>query len=175
MKLKAIFTINSNLMKNKAVLLISMLIIVFNGVSQNDKNKIKKTNTMANTIVKTNEEWKKLLSPEQYNVLREKGTEMPFSGKYYLHKEKGLYGCSACGEVLFKSDTKFDAGCGWPSFSDVLDSSKVNYIKDKTHGMLRTEITCARCNGHLGHVFEDGPAPNGLRYCINSVSIEFKK
>jgi len=162
-------------MKNKAVLLISMLIIVFNGVSQNDKNKIKKTNTMANTIVKTNEEWKKLLSPEQYNVLREKGTEMPFSGKYYLHKEKGLYGCSACGEVLFKSDTKFDAGCGWPSFSDVLDSSKVNYIKDKTHGMLRTEITCARCNGHLGHVFEDGPAPTGLRYCINSVSIEFKK
>jgi len=130
---------------------------------------------MANTIVKTNEEWKKLLSPEQYNVLREKGTEMPFSGKYYLHKEKGLYGCSACGEVLFKSDTKFDAGCGWPSFSDVLDSSKVNYIKDKTHGMLRTEITCARCNGHLGHVFEDGPAPTGLRYCINSVSIEFKK
>ena len=175
MKLKAIFTINSNLMKNKAVLLISMLIIVFNGVSQNDKNKIKKTNTMANTIVKTNEEWKKLLSPEQYNVLREKGTEMPFSGKYYLHKEKCLYGCSACGEVLFKSDTKFDAGCGWPSFSDVLDSSKVNYIKDKTHGMLRTEITCARCNGHLGHVFEDGPAPTGLRYCINSVSIEFKK
>ncbi len=175
MKLKAIFTINSNLMKNKPVLLISMLIIVFNGVSQNDKNKIKKTNTMANTIVKTNEEWKKLLSPEQYNVLREKGTEMPFSGKYYLHKEKGLYGCSACGEVLFKSDTKFDAGCGWPSFSDVLDSSKVNYIKDKTHGMLRTEITCARCNGHLGHVFEDGPAPTGLRYCINSVSIEFKK
>ena len=162
-------------MKNKAVLLISMLIIVFNGVSQNDKNKIKKTNTMANTIVKTNEEWKKLLSPEQYNVLREKGTEMPFSGKYYLHKEKGLYGCSACGEVLFKSDTKFDAGCGWPSFSDELDSSKVNYIKDKTHGMLRTEITCARCNGHLGHVFEDGPAPTGLRYCINSVSIEFKK
>ena len=162
-------------MKNKAVLLISMLIIVFNGVSQNDKNKIKKTNTMANTIVKTNEEWKKLLSPDQYNVLREKGTEMPFSGKYYLHKEKGLYGCSACGEVLFKSDTKFDAGCGWPSFSDVLDSSKVNYIKDKTHGMLRTEITCARCNGHLGHVFEDGPAPTGLRYCINSVSIEFKK
>jgi len=162
-------------MKNKAVLLISMLIIVFNGVSKNDKNKIKKTNTMANTIVKTNEEWKKLLSPEQYNVLREKGTEMPFSGKYYLHKEKGLYGCSACGEVLFKSDTKFDAGCGWPSFSDVLDSSKVNYIKDKTHGMLRTEITCARCNGHLGHVFEDGPAPTGLRYCINSVSIEFKK
>lgn len=175
MRLKAIFTINSNPMKNKAVLLISMLIIVFNGVSQNDKNKIKKTNTMANTIVKTNEEWKKLLSPEQYNVLREKGTEMPFSGKYYLHKEKGLYGCSACGEVLFKSDTKFDAGCGWPSFSDVLDSSKVNYIKDKTHGMLRTEITCARCNGHLGHVFEDGPAPTGLRYCINSVSIEFKK
>jgi peptide-methionine (R)-S-oxide reductase len=104
-----------------------------------------------------------------------KGTEMPFSGKYYLSKEKGVYVCAACGNELFKSDTKFDAGCGWPSFSDVIDSSKVVYTRDTSHGMIRTEITCAKCGGHLGHVFDDGPGPNGLRYCINSVSIELKK
>lgn len=128
-----------------------------------------------NKVVKTDEEWKKSLSPEQYEVLRQKGTEMPYSGKYYLSKEKGIYVCAACGAELFKSDAKFDADCGWPSFSDVVDSSKVVYTKDNTHGMTRTEITCARCGGHLGHVFDDGPAPTGLRYCINSVSIELKK
>ena len=100
---------------------------------------------------------------------------MPYSGKYYLHTENGMYVCAGCGSELFKSDTKFDAGCGWPSFSDVVDSTKVVYTKDKTHGMVRTEITCAKCGGHLGHVFDDGHAPTGLRYCINSVSIEFKK
>ena len=136
---------------------------------------IKQKTTMSDKIEKTDEEWKKVLSPEQYNVLREKGTERPFSGKYYLHKEKGIYVCAACGTELFRSDTKFDAGCGWPSFSDVVDSSKVNYIKDKSLGMVRTEITCAKCGGHLGHVFDDGPAPTGLRYCINSLSIDFKK
>lgn len=130
---------------------------------------------MNEEIKKTDEEWKKILNPEQYHVLREKGTELPFSGKYYLHKEKGTYVCAACEAELFTSDSKFDSGCGWPSFFEVLDSSKVNYIKDTSHGMIRTEITCAKCGGHLGHVFEDGPAPTGLRYCINSVSIEFKK
>jgi peptide-methionine (R)-S-oxide reductase len=126
-------------------------------------------------VIKSEDEWKKVLSPEQYEVLREKGTEMPYSGKYYLHKEKGTYVCAGCGAELFKSDTKFDAGCGWPSFSDVIDSSKVVYTKDRSHGMIRTEITCAKCGGHLGHVFDDGPAPTGQRYCINSVSIDFKK
>ncbi len=145
----------------------------------NDSNNtpIKSTSTMneKDKATKTEEDWKKILSPEQFNVLREKGTELPYSGKYYLHKEKGIYVCAACDTELFKSDTKFDAGCGWPSFSDVVDSSKVVYTKDKSLGMVRTEITCANCGGHLGHVFDDGPAPTGLRYCINSVSIEFKK
>ena len=162
-------------MKNLAYLLILLLFTACKGESQNNQTKTKPNNTMSNKVVKTDEEWKKVLSPEQFNVLREKGTEMPFTGKYYLHKEKGIYICAACGEELFRSDKKFDAGCGWPSFSDVLDSSKVVYTKDKTAGMMRTEITCAKCGGHLGHVFDDGPAPTGLRYCINSVSIGFKK
>ena len=126
-------------------------------------------------ITKSEEEWKKDLSPEQYHILREKGTERPFTGKYYLHKEKGVYVCAACGNELFKSDTKFDAGCGWPSFSDVIDRNKVIFTRDTSHGMIRTEITCARCGGHLGHVFDDGPEPTGLRYCINSASIDFEK
>lgn len=125
-------------------------------------------------ITKTEEEWKKQLNPEQYHILREKGTERPFTGKYYLHKEKGVYVCAACGNELFKSDTKFDAGCGWPSFSDVIDKNKVVFNRDTSHAMIRIEITCAKCGGHLGHVFDDGPQPTGLRYCINSASIEFE-
>lgn len=162
-------------MKNIIYLSIAFSIIACNGNGQNQQTNPKPINDMSDPIKKTEDEWKKLLNPEQYNILREKGTEMPFSGKYYLHKEKGVYVCAACGNELFKSDTKFDAGCGWPSFSDVIDSSKVVYTKDKTLGMIRTEITCAKCGGHLGHVFDDGPAPKGLRYCINSISIEFKK
>ncbi len=126
-------------------------------------------------ITKTEADWKKELRPEQYHILREKGTERPFTGKYYMHKEKGVYVCAACGNELFKSDTKFDAGCGWPSFSDVIDPKKVVFTRDTTHGMIRTEITCAKCGGHLGHVFDDGPQPTGQRYCINSASIEFEK
>lgn len=132
------------------------------------------TNRVAK-IEKSEEEWKKILSPEQYHVLREKGTERPFTGKYYLHNEKGIYYCAACGEELFTSDTKFDAGCGWPSFFEAIDSSKITYTRDTSHGMIRTEITCSKCGGHLGHVFDDGPNPTGLRYCVNSASIEFKK
>jgi len=128
-----------------------------------------------NKVVKTEEEWKKTLSPEQYHVIREKGTEAPFSGKFYLHTEKGVYVCAACGAELFTSETKFDAGCGWPSFFEAIDSSKIVYTRDTSHGMIRTEITCAKCGGHLGHVFDDGPKPTGLRYCVNSLSIDFKK
>jgi peptide-methionine (R)-S-oxide reductase len=145
------------------------------GNGQENHQKPKSTMKAENKVEKTDEEWKNLLDPEQYRVLREKGTEYPFSGKYYKHKEKGIYVCAACGVELFRSDDKFDSGCGWPSFSEVVDSSKVNYIKDKSLGMIRTEITCASCGGHLGHVFDDGPAPTGLRYCINSVSLGFKE
>ena len=162
-------------MKNISYILILLAFTACKSKSQNDQMNTTPQNDMSDKVVKTDEEWKKVLSPEQYHVLREKGTEMPYSGKYYLHKEKGIYVCAACGEELFRSDKKFDAGCGWPSFSDVLDSSKVVYTKDKTAGMVRTEITCAKCGGHLGHVFDDGPTPTGLRYCINSVSIGFKK
>ena len=126
-------------------------------------------------INKTDEEWRKQLTPEQYNVLREKGTERPFTGKYWNLKEDGTYTCAACGAELFKSETKFDSGCGWPSFYDAPDKSKLRFHDDNSYGMRRIEVTCARCGGHLGHVFPDGPEPTGQRYCINSASLNFKK
>jgi peptide-methionine (R)-S-oxide reductase len=163
-------------MKNILLLLITFNFMSCSSNSQNENSTTNKPkSTMSEKVEKTEEEWKKVLSPQQYEVLRQKGTEAPFSGKYYLNKEKGVYVCAACGAELFRSDAKFDSGCGWPSFSDVVDSSKVVYTKDMSHGMVRTEITCAKCGSHLGHVFDDGPAPTGLRYCINSVSIDFKK
>lgn len=125
-------------------------------------------------VVKTDEQWKKELSPEQYYILRQKGTERPNTGVLLNHKEDGLYTCAACGNELFKSDQKFDSHCGWPSFDDQIEGA-INTIKDTTHGMIRTEITCAKCDGHLGHIFDDGPTETGMRYCVNSVSIGFKK
>lgn len=128
-----------------------------------------------NTIEKSDEEWKKVLTPEQYHILRKKGTEKPFSGNLYYNKERGVYTCAACGQELFSSDTKFESGSGWPSFYDVVSSDRVRLKEDKSNFMNRIEIVCSRCGGHLGHVFEDGPAPTGKRYCINSVSLNFKK
>jgi peptide-methionine (R)-S-oxide reductase len=125
------------------------------------------------TVTRTDEEWKKILTPEQYRVLRQKGTERAFTGKYESTKTKGVYKCAACGAVLFTSDAKFDSGCGWPSFFTPLAKDAVIETVDDSFGMKRTEITCASCGGHLGHVFDDAPnQPTGLRYCINSVSIE---
>jgi peptide-methionine (R)-S-oxide reductase len=118
--------------------------------------------------------WKENLSEESYRILREKGTEPPFSGKYNLHFENGYYLCKACENPLFKSGQKFDSGCGWPSFDDAIKGSVKN-ILDKSHGMIRTEIVCNNCGGHLGHVFNDGPTETGQRYCVNSLSIDFKK
>ena len=125
-------------------------------------------------IKKTDDEWKEQLSEEQYGVLRNKGTERPHSGKYNLHFENGTYTCAGCHQPLFESNSKFDAHCGWPSFDDSINGT-VEYVLDKSHGMVRTEIVCSNCGGHLGHVFSDGPTETGTRFCVNSLSIDFKK
>jgi peptide-methionine (R)-S-oxide reductase len=127
------------------------------------------------TVVKTEAEWKASLDPMAYNVLREKGTERAFTGKYHDNHKHGMYYCAACGLPLFSSDTKFESGTGWPSFYAPIDKTHVTEITDDTYGMSRTEVTCHRCGGHLGHVFDDGPRPTGLRYCMNSVSLDFKE
>lgn len=124
-------------------------------------------------VHKTDTEWRAELTPEQYRILRERGTEPPFSGKYVHAKEDGIYRCAACGQPLFSSETKFESGSGWPSFWDVLESGRVELHRDFSHGMVRTEVTCNRCGGHLGHLFDDGPREKtGLRYCINSGALE---
>ena len=130
---------------------------------------------MEENLPKTEEEWKKILSTDAYQVLRKKGTERAFTGKYHDNKEKGVYICAGCGQELFSSDTKFDSGTGWPSFFEPISSQNVGTETDKSFFMTRTEVHCSRCGGHLGHVFSDGPKPTGLRYCINSVSLGFKK
>jgi peptide-methionine (R)-S-oxide reductase len=126
-------------------------------------------------VTKTEEEWQKSLTPEEYRVLRQKGTERAFTGAYWNSHEAARYRCAGCGAELFDSDTKFDSGCGWPSFTAPMDQNVVSEELDTSHGMVRTEVMCARCGGHLGHVFPDGPAPTGLRYCINSVSLKQEK
>jgi len=132
------------------------------------------TNTnMSNNIEKTEQQWANELNPEKYQILRKCSTEPPFTGKYVNHKEDGFYYCAGCGTKLFSSDSKYDSGSGWPSFYAKADSANIIEIIDKTHGMIRTEIKCANCGGHLGHLFNDGPKPTGMRYCVNSASLEF--
>jgi len=130
---------------------------------------------LTNKISKTDDEWKKELTSEQYHVCRNKDTERPFTGIYWDCKDEGIYKCSCCGLELFGSETKFDSGTGWPSFSQALNNDNIEFLKDVSYGMLRTEVNCKKCGAHLGHVFDDGPTPTNLRYCINSISLQLDK
>lgn len=147
---------------------------------QDSVTNINNNNTMNDStknekVVKSDEEWKSILTPDQYNVLREKGTESPGTGKLLYNNEKGVYVCAGCGNELFTSDMKFDSHCGWPSFDKEIKGGKIITKKDVSFGMVRTEIMCAKCGGHLGHLFDDGPTETGQRYCVNSLSLDFKK
>ena len=130
---------------------------------------------MSPEVMKTDEEWQKELTPEQYQVLRQAGTERAFTGEYWDCHEDGVYQCAACGAELFRSDTKFDSGTGWPSFTEPIVAEAVELRRDSSHGMARTEVVCRRCGGHLGHVFDDGPGPTGERYCMNSLSLDLER
>ena len=156
--------------------LLLLSIVTLNGCTQISSDQSVQIESEANDttekVVKTEQEWKSVLSDEEFYILRMKGTEKPYSGEYVHHHEEGVYHCAACNAALFRSDTKFDV-CGWPSFFDPVNESAITYAKDESHGMIRTEVMCSRCGGHLGHVFDDGPKPTGLRYCINSISLDF--
>lgn len=143
--------------------------------AQSDKNKNKRESTMTDKVEKTEEQWRKELTPEQYHVLREAGTEGAFTGAYWNNHDKGTYHCAACGLPLFTSNTKYDSGTGWPSFYTPIAKNSVIEEVDRTLGMTRTEVKCRRCGSHLGHVFDDGPKPTGLRYCMNSISLKLEK
>lgn len=162
------------IMRNSIIFLILLLALVFLGACSNAQH-IQNTNDMDFPKDKDNSEWQEILTPFQYSVLREGATERPFTGEYYNTKDIGSYYCAACGDLLFISDTKFDSGCGWPSFFEPTSENSIVYKKDVSLGMERTEVLCSGCGGHLGHVFKDGPPPSGLRYCINSASLIFEK
>lgn len=154
----------------RTILLVLMMISagLING--QDETSEMKTTENTG----KTDKQWKQELTPEQYKVLRDCGTEPAFTGEFYNHKEDGTYTCAACGAELFASDTKYDSGSGWPSFYAAIDKEAIKEVADNSYGMRRIEIKCAKCDSHLGHIFPDGPKPTGMRYCVNSVSLDFK-
>ncbi|OQP65771.1 peptide-methionine (R)-S-oxide reductase [Niastella vici] len=169
------------------ILFLLLLTVSFQQCSYSQSNTTKKENmdtskknpvysrTDSSKVNITDEEWRKILPADVYSIAREKGTERPWTSKFEDSKEVGTYYCAACGNPLFKSDTKFESGCGWPSFYQPISKSSIIYLPDNSHGMQRTEVECGRCKAHLGHVFEDGPPPTGLRYCINGVVLDFEK
>lgn len=161
-------------MKTSTLILLSILFLTNISCAQNSEPVLKVKSDVVK-IEKSDEEWKKILSAEQYEVLREEGTERAFSGSLWNNTEEGTYVCAACGLPLFSSETKFKSGTGWPSFWEPITEQNVGSKEDNKYGWNRVEVHCARCDGHLGHVFEDGPKPSGLRYCINSVSLAFEK
>ncbi len=175
-------------MKKLALYQLLAALVFFSSCSSSQNNASNKNSNMSDTtknpvysktdtskVTKTEEEWKKILPQDLYYIARLKGTERPWSSKLENFYETGTYYCAACGNALFKSDTKFDSGCGWPSFYEPISKTSIIYTSDNSHGMKRTEVQCGRCEAHLGHVFDDGPPPTGLRYCINGVVLDFEK
>lgn len=171
-------------MKTKSFILLFSASLFFMGCSRAQTNSVNsQPNTATNVkeelpaeeLPKTEDQWRAVLSAEQYHVLREKGTEHAGTGQFLNHDENGVYTCGGCGTELFTSDMKFDSHCGWPSFDKEIEGGKIKKVSDYSYGMIRTEIVCAKCGGHLGHLFDDGPTETGMRYCVNSLSLGFKK